>query len=165
MPWKATSPVDLRHEFMNRLCDGEKLVDLCQEYGISRKTGQKYKARFEAQGVAGLYDQPRAPKVIPHKTPQELVDVIVEERKRRPSWGPKKLKEVLEERLGRDLPAASTSVTSSRRLGSSSGVGRAASRSRLRRDCARPPHRTRSGASTTRGSFSSATVRTATRSR
>jgi transposase InsO family protein len=93
---------------MNRLCDGEKLVDLCQEYGISRKTGQKYKARFEAQGVAGLYDQPRAPKVIPHKTPQELVDVIVEERKRRPSWGPKKLKEVLEERLGRDLPAAST---------------------------------------------------------
>jgi len=93
---------------MNRLFDGEKLVDLCQEYGISRKTGQKFKARFEAQGIAGLYDLPRAPKVIPHKTPPELVNVIVEERKRHPSWGPKKLKGVLEERLGRELPAAST---------------------------------------------------------
>jgi transposase InsO family protein len=108
MPWKATSPMDLRRELMNRLFDGEKLVDLCQEYGISRKTGQKFKARFEQQGIEGLYDLPRAPKVIPHKTPQELVDVIVDERKLHPSWGPKKLKDVIERRLGRELPAAST---------------------------------------------------------
>src|SRR3979409_347704 len=108
MPWKATSPMDLRVELMNRLESGEKLVDLCLEYGISRKTGQKFKARFKALGVAGLEDQPRAPKLIPHKTPKELVDVIVAERKRHPAWGPKKLKSILEGRLSRELPAQST---------------------------------------------------------
>jgi transposase InsO family protein len=93
---------------MNRLMVGEKLVDLCHEYGISRKTGQKFKARFEQLGVVGLYDQPRAPKVIPHKTSPELVDVIVAERKLHPTWGAKKIKKVVEERLKRALPAPST---------------------------------------------------------
>jgi transposase InsO family protein len=100
--------MDLRIELMNRLMAGEKLVDLCRDYGISRKTGQKFKARFEQLGVAGLFDQPRSPKVIPHKTPPELVEVIVAERRLHPTWGPKKLKRVLEERLDHAMPAPST---------------------------------------------------------
>lgn len=100
--------MDLRLEMMNRLATGERLVDLCVEYGISRKTGQKFRARFRELGIAGLEDRPRAPRVIPHKTPPELVEVIVAERKRHPTWGPKKLKRVLECRLARDLPASST---------------------------------------------------------
>lgn len=100
--------MDLRIEFMNRLADGEKVADLCVEYGISRKTAYKFKTRFEQSGIAGLGDRPRAPKVIPHKTPEELVAVIIAERKKRPSWGPKKLKQILEKRLDRELPASST---------------------------------------------------------
>ena len=119
MPWKANSPVDLRRELMNRLFDGEKLVDLCQEYGISRKTGQKFKARFEAQGVAGLYDLPRAPKVIPHKTPQELVDVIVDERKRHPSWDPRSSKACSSSGSAATCQLRARSATSSRRPDSS----------------------------------------------
>lgn len=108
MPWKTKSPVDLRTEFMNRVMRGERIADLCREYGVSRKTGDKYKKRYERLGEAGLLDQSRAPKVIPHRTPPELVEVLVAERKRHPTWGPKKLKVVLEERLGRVFPAAST---------------------------------------------------------
>lgn len=108
MPWKAKSPVDLRTEFMNRVMKGERVADLCREYGISRKTGDKFKNRFRQLGPAGLLDQSRAPKVIPHRTPPELVALIVAERKRHPTWGPKKLKDVLETRLRRVLPAAST---------------------------------------------------------
>jgi transposase InsO family protein len=93
---------------MSRLAAGERLTDLCVEYRISRKTGHKFKTRFESMGVAGLHDQPRIPKVIPHKTPQELVDILVAERKRHPTWGPKKLKDVLEKRLEREFPAQST---------------------------------------------------------
>jgi transposase InsO family protein len=100
--------MDLRIEFMNRLADGEKLADLCLEFGISRKTAYKFKARFEHSGINGLGDRARAPKTIPHKTPPELVDVIVAERKKHPSWGPRKLKEVLEKRLVREFPASST---------------------------------------------------------
>jgi transposase InsO family protein len=87
---------------------GETVAELCREYGISRKTGDKFKQRFKRLGEAGLLDQSRAPKVIPHRTPPELVALIVAERKRHPTWGPKKLKDVIENRLSRVLPAAST---------------------------------------------------------
>lgn len=100
--------MDLRTEMMNRLMRGERMSDLCREYGISRKTGDKFKERFLRLGTAGLQDQSRAAKVIPHRTPPELVAIILKERRRHPTWGPKKLKVVLEERLGHQLPAAST---------------------------------------------------------
>src|SRR3954468_16502567 len=100
--------MDLRTEFMNRVMRGERLTDLCREYGISRKTGDKFKQRYKRLGEAGLVDVSRAPKVIPHRTPPELVELIVAERKHRPTWGPKKIKEILEQRLGRVLPAPST---------------------------------------------------------
>jgi transposase InsO family protein len=108
VPWKSTSPMDLRTEFMNRVLRGERVAQLCREYGISRKTGDKFKQRFKRLGEAGLLDQSRAPKVIPHRTPAELVGLIIDERRRHPSWGPKKLKDTLEQRLHRVLPAPST---------------------------------------------------------
>jgi transposase InsO family protein len=108
VPWKARNPVDLRMEMMVRLGQGEKLTDLCREYGISRKTGEKFKRRFRDLGPAGLTDQSRAPKLIPHKTPPELVEVLLAERRLHPTWGPRKIKEVLERRLGHSFPAPST---------------------------------------------------------
>jgi transposase InsO family protein len=100
--------MDLRVEFMNRVMRGERVSDLCREYEISRKTGDKFKQRYKRLGLAGLEDASRAPKVIPHRTPPELVEIILEERKNHPTWGPKKLKETIERRLERSLPAAST---------------------------------------------------------
>jgi transposase InsO family protein len=108
VPWKSSTPVDLRMEFVNRVMRGERVTDLCREYGISRKTGDKFKQRFIRLGLPGLQDVSRAPKVIPHRTSPELVEIIVAERKEHPTWGPKKVKEVLERRLERALPAAST---------------------------------------------------------
>lgn len=93
---------------MNRVLRGEAVVQLCREYGISRKTGDKFKQRFKRLGEAGLVDLSRAPKVIPHRTPPELVELIVAERRKHPTWGPKKVKETLEGRLKRVLPAVST---------------------------------------------------------
>jgi transposase InsO family protein len=95
-------------EMMVRLGQGEKLTDLCREYGISRKTGEKFKKRFRELGPVGLTDQSRAPKLIPHKTPPEVVEVLLAERRLHPTWGPRKLKEVLERRLGHAFPAPST---------------------------------------------------------
>lgn len=108
MPWKASTPMDLRVEFVTRVMRGEAVAQLCREYGISRKTGDKFKQRFVRCGPAGLVDQSRAPKVIPHRTPPELVALIVAEREAHPTWGPKKVKRVLEDRLHRTLPAVST---------------------------------------------------------
>lgn len=93
---------------MRRLFDGERLTDLCVEYGISTKTARKFKRRFEERGLPGLVDQSRAPLHIPHKTPPELAKMILAERERHPTWGPKKLKVALERRYRRSFPAAST---------------------------------------------------------
>jgi transposase InsO family protein len=100
--------VDLRIEFITRHQRGERMSDLCREYGISRKTGHKLKARFERSGAVGLLDQSRAPRHVPHKTPEEIVTLLVSERLAHPTWGAKKLKASLEARLGRSFPAAST---------------------------------------------------------
>ncbi len=108
VPWKSSTPVDLRMEFITRLHKGERITDLCREYGISRKTGHKLKNRYEEFGVVGLEDQSRAPKTTPHRTSPELVKLVLAERKRHPTWGPRKLKASLEERVGRALPSAST---------------------------------------------------------
>lgn len=93
---------------MRRLYDGERVRDLCREYGISEKTARKFRARFEQRGLPGLVDQSRAPLTIPHKTRPELSKLIVAARERHPTWGPKKLKTVLEKAHGRPFPAAST---------------------------------------------------------
>jgi transposase InsO family protein len=108
MPWKAPSPMDLRRELIKRIADGEKPADVRRAYGISKKTMNKFRARYARFGDEGLRDQSRAPHVIPHKTGPEVVEVLIAERTRHPTWGPKKLKDVLEKRLERTLPSAST---------------------------------------------------------
>ena len=100
--------MDLRKELLDRVRAGESMTALCREYGISRKTGNKFKARFAQQGLAGLADGSHAPLSIPHKTPTSVVKAILVERVRHPTWGPKKLKVVLEQQLGRPVPSAST---------------------------------------------------------
>jgi transposase InsO family protein len=108
VPWKTKTPVDMRMEFIQRLAKDERLTDLCREYGISRKTAYKFKERFERRGAAGLQDGSRAPHVIPHKTAPELEALIVAERRRHPTWGPRKLKSLLEKRFGRAFPSPAT---------------------------------------------------------
>ena len=101
MPWKASRPVDLKLELVTRLKAGERMTDLCQEYGIHRQTGYEVWQRYKDYGAEGLLPQSRAPQSIPHRTPKEIVELLVRARKKNPSWGPKKIKAVLEKKHGR----------------------------------------------------------------
>jgi transposase len=95
MPWKVSSPVSERLKFIKRLQDGERVVDLCNEFGISRKTAYKLKARFEESGPAGLYDRSRAPLRIPRRTPPEIEALVLEARAKHQNRGPVTLRESL----------------------------------------------------------------------
>ncbi len=108
MPWKTSTPVDLRREFIERVLRGDRVTDLCREFGFSRRTGDKLKQRYKWLGEAGLQDAQRGPKVIPHKTPPEVEALILAEKKLHPTCGTKKLKAVLEQRLERLFPTLST---------------------------------------------------------
>lgn len=109
MPWKESRLMDERVRFIRRLMEGERMTDLCEEFGISRKTAYKFRSRFLAHGIRGLFDQSRRPNQHPHHTPKEIEKVILALRKSKPSWGPKKLKTKLEGiHPGLKIPSPST---------------------------------------------------------
>ncbi len=89
--------------------ESESKSALCHRFGISRKTGYKWFGRYAANPESGLADRPHVPLKLPHKLADELVLPILELRHRHPSWGPRKLRAVLE-RSSPELtwPAAST---------------------------------------------------------
>jgi putative transposase len=98
-----------RSKFIRRLLDGEKMTEVCLEFGISRKTGHKIWNRFEAHGFAGLGDASRRPLRSPQRTPRDIVGEIIYLRRRYPTWGPKKLRErFMVLNPGVHAPAAST---------------------------------------------------------
>lgn len=85
------------------------MSELCRVFGISRRTGYKWLARFDELGEPGLSDRSRAPARHPNVTAADLEDVIVELRRTHVRWGPRKLRAWLQERIpNRQWPSAST---------------------------------------------------------
>src|SRR5262245_5655775 len=74
------------------------MTELCERYGISRKTGYKWLERFEAEEAVGLEDRSRAPRSCPHRMSEEVRGVLLRARRRYPTWGPRKLLAWLEAR-------------------------------------------------------------------
>jgi putative transposase len=96
MPWQETDVVDQRTEFVLRVMQGsERFGDVCREYGISRKTGYKWKERFLLQGLSGLGDESRRPKTSPTELSETMVCQIIKLKLAHPGWGPRKLRAVL----------------------------------------------------------------------
>ena len=96
MPWSETSPMDQKTQFIADVLRGtQSVAELCDSYGISRKTGYKWIDRYVKEGPAGLVDQSRRPSSSPNSTPAELVDAILQSRQRHPTWGAKKLLKIL----------------------------------------------------------------------
>jgi transposase InsO family protein len=109
VPWKESGVVNERMNFVMRVRDGERVAELCREYGISRKTGYKFLERFERMGPVGLYDEKRVAQRLPHRVPDAVVRVILEAKKKFPTWGARKLRVwLLEKQPGVSLPATST---------------------------------------------------------
>jgi putative transposase len=110
MAWKNVSPMEEKMRFVSLAESGRfEIVALCREFGISRKTGYKWIGRYEVNGSAGLADQSRAPRSQAGRTDPEVEALIVTERRRHPTWGPKKIGRILEVRHGLEsVPALST---------------------------------------------------------
>lgn len=95
--------------------NGHTFAELCRRFEISRETGYKWVARFRELGMAGLEERSRAPHTRPHAMDEGMRRLVVELRGDHPSWGAKKLRELVVGRqsvgaVGPDLrvPAPST---------------------------------------------------------
>lgn len=92
MPWSETTAMEQKTQFIkDHLQLGITMTELTELYNISRKTGYKWVNRFEHYGPPGLVDRSRRPRRAANATPKEIVDLILEARRRHPSWGARKL--------------------------------------------------------------------------
>jgi transposase InsO family protein len=102
--------MDQRTQFIaDFLRETLSVTELCQFYGVSRKTAYKWIDRYLRLGPAGLEERTRRPRHSPNETAPEIVQALLESRRRHPSWGGKKLLAIVHKRYPRwDLPSRST---------------------------------------------------------
>jgi transposase InsO family protein len=62
---------------------GWSRAEAAEAAGVSERTCSKWVARYRAEGELGLRDRSSAPKSIPHRTPEELVEAIAALRRLR----------------------------------------------------------------------------------
>lgn len=111
MPWREVDILDLRKDFVFRANQpNANMAELCREYGISRKTGYKWLKRYREKGVAGLTDRSRRPNGSPLSVKAETALLAVRLRRLHPTWGPKKIQVLLQDKLEPDeeLPSVRT---------------------------------------------------------
>ena len=94
MPWKKSGPMEERTEFALRAMQTLNFRALCQQYGISTKTGYKWRERFWRKGLAGMEEESRRPKSHSKQLPEEEVCEIVRLKLAHLAWGPRKIREL-----------------------------------------------------------------------
>jgi transposase len=122
----------------NRVC-GKSDADAqfsgaLSEYGISTKTGYKWRERFWRQGFAGMKEESRRPKSHSEQLPEEEVCEIVRLKLAHWSWGARKIRELYLRRHG-EVASESTfkrvleraGLTQKRRRGRAAEAGRLSS--------------------------------------
>lgn len=119
MAWKEVLPMEQRAMFVLDVERAEMCVaELCRRYGVSRKTGYKWIRRYREEGLDGIRERSSRPHTCPHKTTTEWEERMIMERLKYSTWGPKKIRELLERKgLDGKVPAASTIGDILRRAG------------------------------------------------
>ena len=107
MPWKEITVMSQKQTFVAAAIQKETSFSaLCEAYGISRKTGYKWLSRY-LDGES-LDEKSRRPHLCRGKTSPEIEELILAERAKHPTWGPRKLKRSLENQDYTGLPCKST---------------------------------------------------------
>lgn len=109
MSWKAVDTVSLRLEFV-KLASGEgsNMAQLCRRFGVSRRTGYKWLARYREFGSEGLTDRSRRPRTSPTESSKQIVKAVLSLRGKHPAWGARKIQRRLKDLRHENVPAVST---------------------------------------------------------
>lgn len=108
MPWKETHKMDQRTEFALKSMKTTNFRELCREYGISAKTGYKWKQRFLERGLGGVQEESRRPHAHPSELSEEVVCEIVRLKTAHPHWGPRKIRDLYERKKPGEIPSESS---------------------------------------------------------
>jgi len=86
------------------------ITELCHDFGISRKTGHKYLHRYEQDGVTGLHELSRCPLRYANLTDAVIEKLILADRRKHRTWGPKKLRDLLLKKHGIERPPSCSTI-------------------------------------------------------
>src|SRR4051812_17218869 len=89
------------------ITDGRTATEVASQWSVSRQTVQTWLLRYEALGLDGLADRSHRPKSSPHQMPAEVEARVLEMRRLRPYWGPRRLRVELERAGVVPLPSQS----------------------------------------------------------
>jgi hypothetical protein len=85
--WKECNRMDECLRLVAKLLDGEKMAEVCREFGISRKTGYKISYRYKDIGIEGLQDRSRTPYRYANRLPFQIEKAILSIKQDHPTWG------------------------------------------------------------------------------
>jgi transposase InsO family protein len=109
MCWEQRDVKTQRLDFVMLAGDtGVNLAEQCRRFGISRKCGYKWLARFKVEGESGLADRSRRPHRQPRRTNPQQEQQVLDVRDEHPGNGPRKLRRRLLDQGHASLPAVST---------------------------------------------------------
>jgi transposase InsO family protein len=89
------------------ISDGLSISQVASKVGVSRQTVHAWLARYEAEGLEGLKDRSHRPARCPHQMPAAVEAAVLELRRSRPYWGPRRLVFELAKRRVAPLPSES----------------------------------------------------------
>lgn len=89
------------------ISDGLSISQVATKVGVSRQTLHSWLARYEAQGLEGLVDRSHRPASCPHQMPAQVEAALLELRRSRPYWGPRRLVFELAKRQVSPVPSES----------------------------------------------------------
>ena len=93
MPWTETCVMQERVKFIMEVLDGTYgMSELCDYYGISRKSGYKWLKRYRQGGFESLHNRSRKPHSHPQEISHQVKESILAIKKRFPKWGAPKIR-------------------------------------------------------------------------
>jgi transposase len=89
------------------ISDGLSISQVAEKVGVSRQTVHAWLARYGAEGLEGLKDRSHRPDRCRHQMPAQVEAAVLELRRSRPYWGPRRLVFELGKRGVGPLPSES----------------------------------------------------------
>ena len=100
MPWKVNSQMSSRLEFaMLAAMPNTDMQALCRSFGVSRKTGYKWRNLYLKHGMEGLSDRSRRPLSMPRRCSTDLEEKVLALHDTYPCWGARKLRALLPDEI------------------------------------------------------------------
>jgi len=110
MPWKTNKQQEQRYDLVRAVGRSQASISqLVEQFNVSRKTAYKWRRRYRDGGLRALMDRSRRPVHVPTRTTRLWRQRLHRLRRRRMTWGARKLRHVLGQRYGwKGLPAVVT---------------------------------------------------------